>query len=128
MVEVLSEAFGKCNHFLVTFGLRTQVRFVWSFQIPVERTPLPVMECSVMRAILIHEGGLHKPYAAVEDKKFALQRRASIGIEQHSFDHEAPRHWYISWFVHCGSVASAKPILKLGDRRIRINVLSLTHY
>ena len=95
---------------------------------PVERTPFPVMESSVMRAIVIHEGGLYKPYAAVEDKKFAFLGRASIGAEQHSFDHKAPRHWYIPWFVHCGSVASTKPILKLGDRRIRINVLSLTHH
>ena len=92
MVEVICEAFGERNHFLVALGLRTQLRFAWSFQIPVERTPFPVMENSVMRAIVIHEGGLHKPYAAVEDKKFALLGRASIGAEQHSLDYEAPRH------------------------------------
>jgi hypothetical protein len=60
LVEALAEAFRERDDLLIAFGPRTQLRLVRSFQVSVERTPLPVVECLVMKPILICDPRLQR--------------------------------------------------------------------
>jgi hypothetical protein len=69
----------------------TLLGLIWSFEVPFERAPVPVVERSMMQAIVISECRLYKPHAAGEHIKSPFEGRLPIGSQQQSLDQQSPR-------------------------------------